>query len=165
MTQKSSKYSKMLPLAVFIIYLTTNQNMSSACLCFPRSGPVQYTLFLLDKDVCVSEYSRWEVLGLVPQSICPLLFSPRSLHSHSCFLSLCMCLLIDSGPVIGCSIEAYPVLVCVCACVLVCVCARYTAVGRLCSSALMLTLTVQSKTGAFCWHAVLYSAWGFAKVK
>lgn len=151
----------MSPLAVFFIQLTTNQNKS--LLPGFASGIHQHDIStpLLSTEwpctihvvpsrqgrVCVSNYSRREVFRPGPQEHLPsLIFTSVFTLTFLLSLSLCMCLLIDLGPVIGCSIEAYPLRVRVC----VCACACHTAVGRLCSSALMLTLTVQSKTGAFC---------------
>lgn len=113
----------MSPLAVFFIQLTTNQNKS--LLPGFASGIHQHDIStpLLSTEwpctihvvpsrqgcVCVSEYSRREVFRSGPPEHLPsLIFTSVFTLTFLLSLSLCMCLLIDLGPVIGCSIEAYP---------------------------------------------------------
>lgn len=106
--------------------------------------------------VCVSAcVAAGRFLGLVPQSIYPLSFSPRSLHSPPCFLSLA--LYVSSHWFGACNRLLHWSLCTPRARV------WHTAVGRPSSSALMLTLTVQSEAGA---DTLFWTrACGFAKVK
>lgn len=142
----------MSPLTIFFIHLTTNQNMSLLPGFASRIHQYDISTPLLSTErpctihivpsrqgrVCVCEYSCREVSRPGPPEHLPsLIFTSVFTLTFLLSLSLCMCLLIDLVPVIGCSIEAYPLRVCVRVC--------HTAVGRPSSSTLMLMLTVHCR--------------------